>query len=142
MHLGRRVRDIGPAITDQLTQKIVTRLMLQPCAWFGKYQLTGRSGAYRAVASPVASAPSAPGHIPGCRAIVPSPDRGTDMLAVAAAAHGQANTQILLILAVVALAMFWRAAIKIALALIVIGFVTVVAKGDTTLIHGLHAMIP
>jgi hypothetical protein len=64
------------------------------------------------------------------------------MLAVAAAAHGQANPQILIILAVIALAMFWRVAIKIAVALLVVGFVMVVAKGDTTLIHGLHALIP
>ena len=64
------------------------------------------------------------------------------MLAAAAAAHGHVNTQILLIFAVIAMAMFWRAAIKIAVALIVVGFVTVVAKGDTTLLHSLHAMIP
>ena len=64
------------------------------------------------------------------------------MLAVAAAAHGQDHTQILLILAAIALAMFWKAAIKLGLALIVVGFVVVLVKGDATLIHGLRALIP
>lgn len=64
------------------------------------------------------------------------------MLAVAAAAHGQDHTQILLILAAIALAMFWKTAIKLGLALIVVGFVVVLFKGDTTLIHGLRALIP
>jgi hypothetical protein len=64
------------------------------------------------------------------------------MLAVAAAAHGQDHTQILLILAAIALAMFWKAALKIGLALIVVGFVVVLVKGDTTIIHGLRALIP
>lgn len=64
------------------------------------------------------------------------------MLAVAAAAHGQDHTQILIILAAIVLAMFWRAAIKIGLALLVVAFVVVLVKGDTTLIHGLRALIP
>jgi hypothetical protein len=64
------------------------------------------------------------------------------MLAVAAAAHGQDHTQILLILAAIALAMFWKAALKLGLALIVIGFVVVLVKGDTTILHGLRALIP
>ena len=38
--------------------------------------------------------------------------------------------------------MFWRAAIKIGLALLVVAFVVVLVKGDTTLIHGLRALIP
>jgi hypothetical protein len=64
------------------------------------------------------------------------------MLAVAAAAHGLDHTKILLILAAIALAMFWKAAIKLGLALLVVGFVVVLVKGDTTLIHGLRALIP
>lgn len=64
------------------------------------------------------------------------------MLAVAAAAHGLDHTQILLILAAIALAMFWKVAIKLGLALIVVGFVVVLVKGDAILIHGLHALIP
>jgi hypothetical protein len=64
------------------------------------------------------------------------------MLAVAAAAHGQDHTQILLILAAIALAMFWKAALKLGLALIVVGFVVVLVKGDTTILHGLRALIP
>jgi hypothetical protein len=64
------------------------------------------------------------------------------MLAVATAAHGLDHTQILLILAAIALAMFWKAAIKLGLALIVVGFVVVLVKGDAILIHGLHALIP
>jgi hypothetical protein len=60
------------------------------------------------------------------------------MLAVTAAAHGQDHTQILIILAAITLAMFWKAAIKLGLALIVVVFVVVLFKGDTTLIHGLH----
>ena len=38
------------------------------------------------------------------------------MLAVAAAAHGPDHTQILLILAAIALAMFWKAVIKLGMA--------------------------
>ncbi len=64
------------------------------------------------------------------------------MLAVAAAAHGQDHTQILIILATIALAMFWRAAIKIGLALLVVGFVMVFVKGDATLIHDLRTLFP
>jgi hypothetical protein len=64
------------------------------------------------------------------------------MLAVAVAAHGLDHTKTLLILAAIALAMFWKAAIKLGLALIVVGFVVVLVKGDATLIHGLRALIP
>jgi len=64
------------------------------------------------------------------------------MLAVAAVAHSQGHTQILIILAAIALAMFWRAALKIGLALIVVVVALVIVTGDMALIHALRLLIP
>lgn len=64
------------------------------------------------------------------------------MFAAAAAAHGQISAHLVIILAAVALAMFWRPALKAGLALLVIIVVMVIVKGDLILIHGLRALIP
>lgn len=121
----------------------MTPSMLQPCAWPGKHQLAGRSGACRVVA------PSVAGPLPGIpvtfRDAAPSLLYLTgeqDMLAVATAAQGQDHTQILIILAAIVLAIFWRAAIKLGLALAVVAFIVLLVKGDLALVHGLRLLVP
>lgn len=64
------------------------------------------------------------------------------MLALATAAHGQDSAQILVLLAAVAAAIFWRSLLKIGLAIVVIGFFLMLATTVTALIHGLHLLIP
>jgi hypothetical protein len=64
------------------------------------------------------------------------------MLALATAAHGQDSTQILIILAAVAAAIFWRSLLKIGLAIVMIGFFLLLITSAAALIHGLHLLIP
>jgi hypothetical protein len=64
------------------------------------------------------------------------------MLALAAAAHGQDPAQTLIILAAVAAAIFWRALLKIALALIVILFVLLLSRGVSVFLHDLRLVVP
>jgi len=68
--------------------------------------------------------------------------QGTDMLALAAATHGQDPAQTLIILAAVAAAIFWRALLKIALALIVILFVVLLSRGVSVCLHDLRLVVP
>ncbi len=60
------------------------------------------------------------------------------MLALATAAHGQDSTQILIFLAAVGAAIFWRSLIKVGLALIVILFAVLLVAGSSTLLQDLH----
>ena len=64
------------------------------------------------------------------------------MLALAAAAHGQDPAQTLIILAAVAAAIFWRALLKIALALIVILSVVLLSRGVSVFLHDLRLVVP
>jgi hypothetical protein len=64
------------------------------------------------------------------------------MLALAAAAHGQDPTPILIILAAVAAALFWRVLFKIALALIVILSVVLLSRGVSVFLHDLRLVVP
>jgi hypothetical protein len=64
------------------------------------------------------------------------------MLALAAAAHGQDPAQTLIILAAIAAAFFWRALLKIALALIVILFVVLLSHGASVFLHDLRLVLP
>ena len=64
------------------------------------------------------------------------------MLALAAAAHGQDPAQTLIILAAIAAAIFWRALLKIALALIVILFVVLLSRGVSVFLHDLRLVVP
>ena len=64
------------------------------------------------------------------------------MLALAAAAHGQDPTQTLIILAAIAAAVFWRALLKIALALIVILSVILLSRGVSVFLHELRLVVP
>lgn len=61
-----------------------------------------------------------------------------------AAAHGQDPTQILIILAALAAAMFWRFLLKIALALVIIGFAILlihVIHGETALFQDVRLVV-
>ena len=64
------------------------------------------------------------------------------MLALAAAAHGQDPAQTLIILAAIAAAIFWRALLKIALALVVILFVLLLSRGVSVFLHDLRLVVP
>jgi hypothetical protein len=64
------------------------------------------------------------------------------MLALATAVHSQGPTQILIILAAAAAVIFWRALIKIGIALVIIGFFLLLITEAAALIHGLHLLIP
>jgi hypothetical protein len=64
------------------------------------------------------------------------------MLALAAATHGQDPAQTLIILAAIAAAIFWRALLKIALALIVILFVVLLSRGVSVFLHDLRLVVP
>ena len=64
------------------------------------------------------------------------------MLALATAAHGQAPTQTLIILAAIAAAIFWRALLKIVLALVVILSVVLLSRGVSVFLHDLRLVVP
>lgn len=64
------------------------------------------------------------------------------MLALASAAQGQNPTLILIIIAAVVVAAFWRTLLKIGIAAVIIGFVFLLVTGLLDIAHGLHALIP
>jgi len=64
------------------------------------------------------------------------------MLALAAAPHGQDPTQILIIIAAIAAAIFWRALLKIVLALVVILSVVLLSRGVSVFLHDLRLIVP
>jgi hypothetical protein len=63
------------------------------------------------------------------------------MLALASASHGQ-NPLVLIIIAAVVVAAFWRAIVKIGIAALIIGFVFLLVTGMLDILHALHALIP
>jgi hypothetical protein len=74
--------------------------------------------------------------------VTPAPNRffaqrGTDMLALASAAHGQDPTQLLIIFGALVAAAFWRFVLKIALAIAIIAFAILVIH----VIHGETALV-
>ncbi len=117
---------------------IVTTTMLATLCLVRKYQLVGpnqgRTGLLRirSVASQLLRLPAS-----GWPPIVPTSDGGTDMLALVTAAHGQSPSHILIILAAVAAAIFWRGLIKLGLAFIVIIFVLLLITSVSDLFHGI-----
>jgi hypothetical protein len=64
------------------------------------------------------------------------------MLALASAPQGQNSILILIIIAAVTVAIFWRTILKIGIAAVMIGFVFVLVTGLLDVVHGLHALIP
>jgi hypothetical protein len=64
------------------------------------------------------------------------------MLALATAVHGQDPSSILIILAAVAAAIFWRVLIKVGLALVVILFAVMMITGMSAFFQELRAIVP
>lgn len=64
------------------------------------------------------------------------------MLAVATAAQGQDPSQILIILAAIAAAVFWRGLIKIGIALVIILFAVGIITGMSAVYHEIRLVIP
>lgn len=64
------------------------------------------------------------------------------MLALASASQGQNPTLILIIIAAVVVAAFWRTILKVGVAVVIIGFVFLLATGLLDMVHGLYALIP
>jgi len=52
------------------------------------------------------------------------------------------STLILIIIAAVVVAAFWRPILKIGIAVVIIGFVFLLVSGLLEIVHGLHALIP
>jgi hypothetical protein len=64
-------------------------------------------------------------------------------LASAAAAQGsQSSGLVLVLIAAVGVAIFWRGLIKVGLALIVVLFAVLLVGGAEALIHGIQLLIP
>lgn len=64
------------------------------------------------------------------------------MLALASAPQGLNSTLILLIIAAVIVAAFWRPILKIGIAAVIIGFVFVFVTSVLDIVHSLHTLIP
>ena len=64
------------------------------------------------------------------------------MLALASAPQGSNPTFILIIIAAVIVAFFWRAILKIGSPRLIIGFVFLLVNGLLDILHGLHALVP
>lgn len=64
------------------------------------------------------------------------------MLALASGPQGQNPTLILIIIAAMVVAVFWRTILKIGIAAMIIGFVFLLATSLLDVVHVLHALIP
>ena len=64
------------------------------------------------------------------------------MLALASAPQGLNSTLILIIIAAVVAAAFWRTILKIVIAASVIGFVFMFVTELLDIVHSLHALVP
>jgi hypothetical protein len=63
------------------------------------------------------------------------------MLALATASPGQNPTLILIIIAAVIVAAFWRAILKVGIAAIIIGFAFLLITSLLDILHGLQALL-
>jgi hypothetical protein len=64
------------------------------------------------------------------------------MLALASASQGSNPTLILIIIAAVIVAFFWRTIVKIGIAAVLIGFAFLLVTGLLDFLHGLRALVP
>lgn len=64
------------------------------------------------------------------------------MLALASASPGQNSTLVIVIVAAVAVVVFWRTILKVGIAAVIIGFLFLFIAGLLDVMHGLHALIP
>ena len=63
------------------------------------------------------------------------------MLALATASPGQNSTLILIIIAAVIAAAFWRAILKVGIAMIIIGLAFLLVTSLLDILHGLQALL-
>ena len=63
-------------------------------------------------------------------------------VAVAAAQGGPSSTFVLILIAAVCVAVFWRSLVKVGLALVVVLFAVLLFVSTTAVIHGIHLLIP
>jgi hypothetical protein len=63
------------------------------------------------------------------------------MLALASASQGLNSTLIVIIIAAVVVAAFWRMILKIGIAALIIGFVFLLVTSMLDILHGLHALL-
>jgi len=64
------------------------------------------------------------------------------MLALATASQGQNPILIVIVIAAVVVAVFWRAILKVGMAALVIGFMFLLVNGLLDVVHALHALFP
>lgn len=65
------------------------------------------------------------------------------MLALASAAHsGQDPTQILLVIAAVGAAIFWRSLLRVALPVILVLFAVLLVTGASAVLHDIRSFLP
>jgi Na+-transporting NADH:ubiquinone oxidoreductase subunit NqrB len=64
------------------------------------------------------------------------------MLALASASQGQNSTLIVVIIAAVAVAAFWRTILKVGIAAVIIGFIFLLIAGLLEVLQGLRGLIP
>jgi hypothetical protein len=64
------------------------------------------------------------------------------MLALASASPGSNPTLILIVIAAVIVAFFWRTILKIGIAAVLIGFAFLLVTGLLDILHGLRALVP
>ena len=64
------------------------------------------------------------------------------MLALASASQAQNPTLVLIIIATVVVAVFWRTILKVGMTAVIIGFVFLLVTALLDIAHGLHVLIP
>lgn len=62
------------------------------------------------------------------------------MLALATASQGQNPILVVIVIAAVVVAVFWRAILKVGMAALVIGFMFLLVNGLLDVVHALHAL--
>jgi hypothetical protein len=66
---------------------------------------------------------------------------GPQMMALTSASQSQNPTLILIVIAAVLVAFFWRTILKIGVAAVIIGFIFLLITGLLGILHGLHMLI-
>jgi hypothetical protein len=64
------------------------------------------------------------------------------MLALASATYGLSPTFVIVVIATVVVAIFWRFLIKAGIAILIIGFVFIFITAVLDILHGLHSLLP
>jgi hypothetical protein len=64
------------------------------------------------------------------------------MLALASASQGLSPTLVIIVIATVIVAVFWRFLIKAGIAVLIIGFLFIFITAILDILHGLHSLLP